>query len=421
MTNPTPPQPVVDIAADAKRIAQAVENARQIVEAEFPGYWPRVEACLSVCATLRLKEIYNCIVLILVGVSSSGKGNALDMLSNGVNMYRVDKFTPAAFVANTMGKTVEELEKIDLLTQIKHQVMVTPELSTVLRGSNDQLKELFKVLTNVLDAKGFAPSTATQGRRAIVGDYVFGWLGGSTPIPPRTWDVQAELGSRLLFFDLTRSEPASDDEILAQRRGKPYKQKVETCQDAVRVALVTIFTQRAGSTTSSAIRSVEWGDDPSDVSLWLIRLGRLLAHGRCRKSLFLDDESVPEDPQRNVTLLENIARGRAMLYGRRQLDESDLALIAHIVFSSMPHGKILRAVAACGTQGLSIPEAARRCGFSTPTAKDRMESLVAKNKEIVGIVEWVDPPPTPSVGRPTERVLRFTAPWTWVEELAQRL
>ena len=425
MTDPnrsSPPQPAVSASdPDEQRIKAAVEKARLVVEEELPGYWPRVEAVLAASATLRLKDLDNCTTLMLIGPPSSGKSSTLDMLRGGWNTITVDRITPAAFVANTMGKTDVELQQIDLLTRIKHKVMLTREMGMILRGGPDALKELFKVLTNVLDGKGYAPATATQGLRSLIGDYVFVWLGGTTPIPQRTWDIQVELGSRLMFFDLGHRTPLTDDEVLLQRQGKPFKEKITLCQDAVSGVLVTLFLQRANgpdnAATGSSIRSIEWEKDPEDVTLWLVRLGRLLAHGRWKKSLMADDESSPEDPHRNVALLENLARGRAMLYGRHHVDLSDLALPTHVVFSSMPHGRLWRAVAKYHQSGLTIPEGARECGCTVPTATARMNTLAGRED----IVEWGVWTGAPCVGHPPEKALHPTTAWQWLGELSRWL
>ncbi len=188
-------------------IARVVSECKTIVEEEFPDLWPAFHACLAVCATLRLSTLDNCVALLLVGPPASGKGTVLTPFTGGTNTVRVDKFTAASWVANTMNKTKQELAEIDLITQVQHKVMITLDLGTTLRGTVDQLRELFKTLTAVLDSHGYAPATASVGHRQVVGDYAFCWLGGTTPIPPRTWQIQNELGSRLLFFDLARSTP----------------------------------------------------------------------------------------------------------------------------------------------------------------------------------------------------------------------
>ena len=53
-----------------------------------------------------------------------------------------------------------------------------------------------------------------------------------------------------------------------------------------------------------------------------------------------------EEPYRALTCLYNVARGRALLHGRRALVEEDLALVTHVALSSAPQKrtKLLRAL-----------------------------------------------------------------------------
>src|SRR5207245_594440 len=53
-----------------------------------------------------------------------------------------------------------------------------------------------------------------------------------------------------------------------------------------------------------------------------------------------------EQPFRAVATLYNLARGRALVYGRRELTADDLPLVTDVALSSMPHerAKLLRAL-----------------------------------------------------------------------------
>ena len=52
-------------------------------------------------------------------------------------------------------------------------------------GDDKALREIFGVVTAVLDGKGYKTATGTHGERGYDGDYRFNWIGATTPIPIR--------------------------------------------------------------------------------------------------------------------------------------------------------------------------------------------------------------------------------------------
>jgi hypothetical protein len=169
----------------------------------------------------------------------------------------------------------------------------------------------------------------------------------------------------------------------------------------------------------SAVRGTAWSEDPRDINLLLIRMSIFLVHGRAQRPVLGDEDEPPElhNPRRFVALLEALARGRAILYGRNHLEYSDLALPMHLMFSSMPDGRLVKAVVQ-HPHGLSIAKAAEVCGWADDTAKARMDKLTTRTD----LVEWdSNPPLTLGAGRGPSRVLRLQQQWHWLEELSQLL
>lgn len=401
-------------------IAETWQRARDVIETEFPGYALRAEACICAYTAMRT-DIVNCPTLVLMGPSGCGKTTPINFLPCKGITVTVDKVTPAAWVANTMGKTEEELKSIDLLPRIKQKLMLTDDAAVMFRGSVDQLKETFKVLVKVLDGGGYSPATATQGIRSYQGDFTFAWVVGTTPIPQRTWDIQAEVGSRLLFYDLAAVVGLSAEKLHEQRKagGRTYIEKLRICNEVVREVLLKCGFEKRDGQLIPSMRRTTWGQDPDDITLWLVRMGLLLTHGRKqRKSLLGDDEDQGiDDPNRFITLLEGFARGRAILHGRNQLNYSDLTLPLHLMFSSMPGGRLLRAVTNSGPQGMSIADAVTLFNCTDVTAKTRMEKFA----ERTGLVAWGPPLPSISATRGPSHVLRLATPWQWLYELSHHL
>ena len=138
-----------------------VQQTQEAIERAFPHLWPAVEVGLSTCATLLLKDNANPVALIYVGPPSAGKTTVAGMFegakANGKLLcYRTDKFTPAAFVSHSAKANTKQLAEIDLLPRIKHKVLLTPELSTIFRGKQDELADRFSIITRVLDGQGLA-------------------------------------------------------------------------------------------------------------------------------------------------------------------------------------------------------------------------------------------------------------------------
>jgi hypothetical protein len=189
----------------------AVESDKDITGVEktirrhFPDLWPAVEIGLATCATLLLRDNVNPVALIYVGPPSAGKTTVASMFEGTTFAgeplcYRSDKFTPAAFVSQSAQATAKKLKEVDLLPRIKHKVLLTPELSTVFRGKPDELAERFSIITRVLDGQGLTTDSGTHGKRGYEGDYVFAWIGCTTPFQESVWKVMAQLGSRLFFL-----------------------------------------------------------------------------------------------------------------------------------------------------------------------------------------------------------------------------
>lgn len=167
--------------------AMSVDTVRGVISGHFPHLWPAVEAGLSTCAMLLLADNVNPVALIYVGASSAGKTTVASMFEGTVVkgleiVYRTDKFTPASFVTHSAKATAEQLVKVDLLPRIRHKILLTPELSPIFRGKPDELAERFSIITRVLDGQGLTTDSGTHGRRGYTGDYLFAWIGCTTPL-----------------------------------------------------------------------------------------------------------------------------------------------------------------------------------------------------------------------------------------------
>ena len=184
-----------------------------------PELWMALKAGLAVFASLSLKDRAHPLALIFEGGSGRGKSLVVNVCAPDRDeakrfAYRLDAFTPKAFVSHAANVSQSRIRGVDLLPKIKDKTLLTKELAPIFRGRDDELRANFATLTAVLDGKGHISASGVHGTRGYEGSYVFNWLGGTTPIPARTDAIMAQLGNRLLRYEIVGTEQ-SEDELAA--------------------------------------------------------------------------------------------------------------------------------------------------------------------------------------------------------------
>ncbi len=381
-----------------------MEVVRDRVSQHFPHLWPAVEAGLSTCATLLLSDNVNPVALIYVGPPSAGKTTVVSMFDgakvNGQPIcYRSDMFTPAAFVSQSAKATDEQLAKIDLLPRIKHKVLLTPELSTIFRGKQDELAVAFSRITRVLDGQGLKMDSGTHGQRGYEGDYLFAWLGATTPFDPVVWKVMAQLGSRMFFLVMDAvAAPTVAELVTAHTQPVPFKEGLNQCQDVVQRFLGSVFAQHQG------VRKVTWHitENPLKVLEGIARCATLLALMRTQYDAATPAQ--PESPHRANAVLYNLARGHALICGRAQLTADDRPMIAQITLSSMPERRraVLLAFAMNDGKPLNVRHIQEAAGVSRHTAEQYM-----------GEMQWLGLAKLEAEGTGNAAHLVLKAEWAW--------
>jgi hypothetical protein len=409
-----------------------LKAVRETIDQHFPGLWPAVDVALSVCATLLLAQNTNPTALIFVGGPSSSKTTVSDMFADAAVtvtdddpathdlFYLSDSFTPAAFVSQAASRSAKDLEKVDLLPRIKHKVLVTPELAPVFRGKDDELVKTFKIITRVLDGHGLKTDSATHGARGYRGDYLFCWIGATTPFDNNVWQMMGQLGSRLFFFVMGDDGEEVTVEMLVQSEEQgDYSERLAACKTVVADFLRDLFKRYGG------IRSVHWDaeKDPRDVKEGIARLAKLLATMRSEPTREASPEHdhhgyVPakrEKPWRANAVLRNLARGHALVHGRTELAQDDLPPIAAVTVASMPPalGRVFTALVEKIGWSLNVAECTAALDVQHPeTARKVMEEL---DRRGVASYEHLGP------GLPW--TLTFHPRWSWcgTEEFAALL
>ena len=350
---------------------------QKVISENFPAYARPAEICASVIVQLLLNDVANPFALALVDVPSSGKTITLNFFDVPDLAYTTDSFTPASFVSHASNVKREELAKVDMLPRIRFRTLIVRDLAPIFGAKEDELLKTIGILTRALDGEGLRTDSGVHGSRGYGGDYLFMLLAGTTPIPPRVFKVMGTLGSRLFLLAL-HPNAKSHKELIAQNRRTDRREKEQTCRQATDSFLRTLWTANPDG--------VKWnkGGDPEDCLLVIARCAELLAALRGAIQVWHSehDDSVShnvpviEQPDRINCLLYNLARGHAVLCGRTQLTNEDLAPVLEVTFDSAPtvRAKVFRKLLKNGgTLKTSEVEKLLRC--STPTALKEMEAL----------------------------------------------
>jgi len=402
----------MDAAHGVDSISIALERVRRVVGENFPQILDETIACLAVTATLLLEDQQNPVAVNLEGPPSSAKTTLLDFLdaAGADKVYKSDKFTPKSFVSHSASVSREKLEQVDLLPRIRHRVLLVPELAPLFGLRNEDLLENFSILTRVLDGQGLTTDSGVHGQRGHTGDYLFAWIGCTTPIEHRVWKTMGKLGSRFLFFEMPNGEHSDAELVYDVAGGESYRDRVDVCWDVVACFLENLWMDTGG------VRGVKWdrSNDPTPVMLRIAAYAKVLARLRGTISVWRegsgDDETynftspVVEAPHRAMSLLYALARGHALVHGRVQLTEEDLPIVARAALESTPNDRraVMRLLLVnAGIVSTSDVQTTLRC--SAPTARAILETL-----DKLGIGAFGNP------GPPEPATLTLSRPLRWL-------
>jgi hypothetical protein len=227
----------------------------------------------------------------------------------------------------------------------------------------------------VLDGNGLLTNSGSQGERGYEGDYKFNWIGATTPIPSRTHDLMAQLGNRILFYELPSRE-STEDELLALIGNSSVGTDVDALREKVNALIAEHF--KLYSINSVDPKSVAI---PKRLQLLLIRYALLIVNGRVAMMKSGTDEyeaSAKEGAQRVLFLLITLCLGLALIARRDHVTGDDLGIIRHVALSSLPQKRrnLLRFIMSAGGH-ITSTALAKLANISKPTALERMKELSA--------------------------------------------
>lgn len=333
----------VDTKPDWDKIGEPIgfDEWQQTIQANFPDLWTYAEACASTVAALLIKNVAP-LAVVLQGAPAGGKTTTLNFFKNFPLSHATDKFSARAFVSHVAQKTDEELAKIDMLPRIKGKVLITPDLTTLFGAKAEDLAETFSILTRVLDGQGLTIDSGVYGSRGYSGDYMFTWIGATTPIPHKVWDLFGNLGARMYFMEITPKNKTVEDYV-ADLTGANYQEKVEACNQATLRFLKGIWQEER----------IKWDPTNDDKQLLekVVQVAKIVTRLRGKVNLVVKEfggqqetnftTPIIEEPARCIQSLYTLMRGRALLQGRRQVSLEDLPVVFDVALSSAPWERLL--------------------------------------------------------------------------------
>src|SRR5258708_9607626 len=197
---------------------ELAEVEKLVTETHDRQLWIDSKMEIAVAAAVSIDQRANPLVVIFEGGSGRGKSFVINLIepdrdATQERLIRLDSFTPKCFVSHAANRKAEALAKIDLLPKLKDKTLLVKELAPIFRGREDALRENFAILTSVLDGRGLLSATGTHGTRGYEGQYVFNWVGGTTPIPPETDRIMSQLGNRMFRYEIVAIDHPEEDLI----------------------------------------------------------------------------------------------------------------------------------------------------------------------------------------------------------------
>lgn len=400
---------------DCSRLNVDIETVRETIESHYRILWPSVEACLSCIATLRLKDLEHPVSLNLVGDPSSGKSLEVSWIAgNKEHVYRTDHFTPKAIVSHAANIKEKDRAKVHMLPKIKDKVIAISELAPMFRGRADDIRDNCIRLIRLLDGEGWIGDSGAAGRQGFEEEHLFCWIGCTTPLEYKIWDIFGQLGPRLWFHWIPKDEKTPEQRHAEACSGLTPKEKNKRCRDAV--------TQFINDLLGGGRYDIGWDirSDPKEVCITIQKFAELVAHARglvrvavdrYRESLQLEHSTpIVEAPYRAYNVLTSIARGHAILYGRKMLSIDDLGVIKRTAMSTMPDDRRIILPKLIENNGrLTSDEISEVLRCSKPKALISMEAMSA-----VGLVRINEG----DGSVPNEIVLEDKFQWLLTEEFA---
>ena len=394
---------------------------RQILIEKIREHFPKVsfkillefDFIVSLKTILNIEDITLPFMGIVFAAPSSMKTQLIELFEKWIYSYYTDKFTAKSFVSHSATVAKDKLVEIDMLPRIKDKILLTPELSPIFTGKEEDIKEQFGIITKVLDGKGYESDSGVHGKRGYYGKYMFTWIGAAVDIPHSVYKFLSTIGFKIYFLRLPRIE-ISEDELVEQTTAeKPFSEKIREIEELL-LDYLNWFEICPISIGFQNLTKIEWDkskDDKNAIRI-IARLAILLA--RLRGNIYVyktsdrDDLLIPidntntnnnttivnysegfihsipiiENPSRANQQLYNLARGHALSHGRNYITKVDISLVIKVVLSTGSIERVLILDLLIAHQGsLTTSQIITSMNIANNTAKRTMTEF--KGLELV--------------------------------------
>jgi hypothetical protein len=236
---------------------------------------------------------------------------------------------------------------VDLVSILISGFLFLVSVLTIFGKRKDDLIECLSILTRLFDGEGLETDSGVKGHRGYKGEYLFTFLGATTPLPDYVWRTMGKLGNRWFFYNM--SEVDCKTEELAENlvQDQSYMDRVKEVREEVKEFLNNVFL------CFGRVKNVFWNKKEDDEKLikLIVELGKLVSalRGSVEISEVKTEEGevaytynipIREEPKRAIQILYNIARGHAIIHGRLRIEVKDLEPLVHIVLSSAPYERV---------------------------------------------------------------------------------
>lgn len=346
--------------------SNTLKEKRQKLNDKVNEYFPTMQLLLdfelSIKKILNIQDITLPFMGIVFAVPSSLKTAFFKFLRNFWYSYYTDKFTARAFVSHSANVPKEKLEEIDMLPQIQNRILLTPELSALFTGKDDDVREQFGMITRLLDGEGLETNSGVHGKRGYYGKYMFTWLGAAVDIPYSVYKFLSTIGFKIYFLRLPRIEVTVDDLVDQISSKKNFSEKMDEIEKLLINYLIWFEICPISIGQQDRLAKIEWDKEKDDKETIRIiaRLALLLSHLRGHVVVYessehpdflpLEKNSIShnnnnssgfshrlptiENPSRAAQQLYNLARGHALSYGRNYITKDDVLLVIKVVLST---------------------------------------------------------------------------------------
>jgi hypothetical protein len=242
-------------------------------------------------------------------------------------------------------------------------------------------------MTYLMDGKGLTRDSGSHGKRGYEGDFRFSFIGASTPLKSRAWDVMGNAGYRFVFY---HKEPQPNDHETVKNSlfgESTYSERMDECKQKLQSFLHRLWNEHGGY-GSIPDNEISFSDNAQDAIPYLAKLVRFSRATLTKQSGKEEPTVSREDPRRVGAVLRDIAKGRALINGETKVDTDDVIVSARIALSTMPNKRrpLVRALLNPSNNGqLTRKEAEDALGVSKPTAINRMRLM-----DTLGIADFTE-------------------------------